>query len=271
MENLMAEAPLPNGTDTPRSALGVAGGVALVTGAGSGIGRATAIRFAQAGASVVIADIDLVGAEETAERVRAFDVPALTLQVDVSQDDAISEMIDTTIAEYGRIDFAHNNAGIVGKQLRLIDYAIEDIDRLLIVNLRSVIQCMRAELPHMLSAGRGVIVNTASEAALKGGAADAIYTATKHGVAGITKSAALEVARKGLRVNAVCPGVIASGITEQLARDNPKQYRKSEQLMPVRRFGQPEEIADAVVWLCSNEARLINGHLLAIDGGWSAT
>jgi NAD(P)-dependent dehydrogenase (short-subunit alcohol dehydrogenase family) len=250
---------------------GIEGRVALVTGAGSGIGRATAIGFAAAGASVVVADIDLGNAEATAAQIQSSGARALALEVDIADDDAVKSMIERTVSEFGQLDFAHNNAGIVGKQVRLVDYEVADIDRLLAVNLRGVIQCMRIELSHMLSAERGVIVNTASEAALKGGAADAIYTAAKHGVAGVTKSAALEVARTGIRVNAVCPGVIETGITQQVARENPEQYRRSERMMPVRRFGQPEEIADAVVWLCSDSASLVNGHLLAVDGGWAVS
>ncbi len=249
---------------------GLEDGVALVTGAGSGIGRATAIRFAHAGVSVAVADIDLENAEETAHAVEASGVRALPIQADVANESAVDEMVARTIRELGRLDFAHNNAGLAGAQVKLVDYDLASLDRVLAVNLRGVMLCMRAELPHMMERRRGVIVNTASEAAFKGSAADAVYTATKHGVAGVTKTVALEVARTGLRVNAVCPGMIETAITDRVKQERPDQFARVERTMPVNRLGRPEEVADAVVWLCSDGASLVTGHMLAVDGGWAA-
>lgn len=247
------------------------GRAGLVTGAGSGIGRATARAMARAGAAVVVADVDTAGANETVEVITAEGGEASAFTCDVTSSRDVAAMVAAVIDRYGTLDFAHNNAGVVGAQVRLADYDEGDWDRIVGVNLKGTFLCLRHELRHMVDTGGGAIVNTASEAALKGSAADAVYTASKMGVAGLTKVAALEVARRGVRVNAVCPGVIETAITQRVAEQSPDQYRRASQLMPIGRYGTPEEVADAVVWLCSDEARLVTGILLPVDGGWSAT
>jgi NAD(P)-dependent dehydrogenase (short-subunit alcohol dehydrogenase family) len=242
-----------------------------VTGAGSGIGRATALALARSGAAVVVADVDVDGANETVDAITAEGGDATAFTCDVSRSDDVVAMVAAVVDRYGTLDFAHNNAGVVGAQVRLTDYGEDEWDRIVGINLKGTFLCLQHELRHMVANRRGTIVNTASEAALKGSAADAVYTASKTGVAGLTKVAALEVAKLGVRVNAVCPGVIETAITRRIAEESPELHRKASQLMPVGRYGTPEEVADAVVWLCSDEARLVTGILLPVDGGWSAT
>lgn len=249
----------------------LAGRAGLVTGAGSGIGRATALRLARAGAAVVVADVDEAAAAETVRLITEAAGAAVGSIGDIADEADVSAMVELTLSHFGRIDFAHNNAGIMGSQRPLVDYSLDDFDRILRVNLRGTFLCMQAELRVMLEQGHGAIVNTASEAALKGSAADAVYTASKHAVAGLTKTAALEHARRGVRVNAVCPGVILTGMMEAVAETNPAGYEKAERLMPIGRYGLPEEVAEAVLWLCSDASSLVTGHLLAVDGGWAAS
>ena len=247
----------------------LAGQAGLVTGAGSGIGRATALRLAAAGAAVVVADIDEGAARATVELVQLAGGTAVACQCDIANQTDVGAMVELTVERFGRLDFAHNNAGVMGTQRRAVDYALDDFDRIMWINVRGTFLCMQAELRVMLSAGRGCIVNTASEASLKGSAADAVYTASKHAIAGLTKTAALEYARRGIRVNAVCPGVILTGMMQAVEQTNPDNYEKAKNLMPIGRYGQPEEIAEAVLWLCSDASSLVNGHLLAVDGGWA--
>ncbi len=249
---------------------GLAGRAGLVTGAGSGIGRATAVRLAADGASVVVADVDSAAAHETAQRVVEAGGTAVACACDISDEAQVNEMVALTMDRFGRLDFAHNNAGIMGSQRRLADYSVADFDRIMLVNTRGTFLCMQAELRVMLEQGHGVIVNTASEAALKGSAADAAYTASKHAVAGMTKTAALEYAKRNIRINAVCPGVILTAMMEEVGTTNPAGYEAAKQLMPIGRYGLAEEVAEAVLWLCSDASSLMTGHLLAVDGGWSA-
>lgn len=243
----------------------------LVTGAGSGIGRATAIRLAAAGAWVVVADFDEATALETVQLIVDAGGTAVPSVGDIANEADVAAMVALTTTRFGRLDFAHNNAGVMGSQCQLIDYSMEDFDRIVSINLRGTFLCMRAELQVMLAQGHGAIVNTASEAALKGSAADAVYTASKHAIAGLTKTAALECARRGVRVNAVCPGVILTGMMEAVAETNPAGYEKAKRLMPIGRYGHPDEIAEAVLWLCSDASSLVTGHLMAVDGGWSVS
>jgi NAD(P)-dependent dehydrogenase (short-subunit alcohol dehydrogenase family) len=242
-----------------------------VTGAGSGIGRACALALADAGAAVVVSDIDLTAAEGMVSAIAEHGGRAVADRCDVADPDAVAAMVRTCVDEFGALDFAVNNAGVVGTQVQLHRYDLADWHRIIAVNLTGVFLCMREQLAVMYSQGRGAIVNVASEASLKGSAADAAYTASKHGVAGITKSGALEAARRGVRVNAVCPGVIETGILQAAIAEHPEVAEKSRQLMPIGRFGRPEEIAAAVVWLCTDAASLVTGHLMAVDGGWAAT
>jgi NAD(P)-dependent dehydrogenase (short-subunit alcohol dehydrogenase family) len=245
------------------------GQAGLVTGAGSGIGRATALRLAAAGASIIVSDIDEGAARETVALVEQAGGTAVACRCDISDEADVEAMVALTVAQFGRLDFAHNNAGVMGTQRRAVDYALDDFDRIMRINVRGTFVCMQAELRVMLDAGKGCIVNTASEASLKGSAADAVYTASKHAVAGLTKTAALEYARRGIRINAVCPGVILTGMMQEVEHTNPAGYEKAMKLMPIGRYGQPEEIAEAVLWLCSEASSLVTGHLLAVDGGWA--
>jgi NAD(P)-dependent dehydrogenase (short-subunit alcohol dehydrogenase family) len=180
-------------------------------------------------------------------------------------------MVASCVDRFGSLDFAVNNAGVVGTQQPLHRYALADWNRIIAINLTGVFLCTSEQLRVMYERGSGSIVNIASEAALKGSAADAVYTASKHGVAGLTKTAALEAARRGVRVNAVCPGVIETGILRDVIERSPEVAEQSKRLMPVGRFGQPAEIAAAVLWLCSDASSLVVGHLLAVDGGWAVS
>jgi len=244
------------------------GRVALVTGGGYGMGRSSALRFAACGASVAVADIDASKGMETVELVRAAGGIAEFIQVDVGYADGVREMVDFTVATFGGLDYAHNNAGIIEGQDPLVRYSEDLWERVLRTNLTGVFLCLKYEIPQMLRRGGGAIVNVASEAAYKGDVADIGYTASKHGVVGLTTAAGLQYAKRGIRVNAVAPGNIATGITER-AREylTPEQYRRMETAMPIGRLGRAEEIAELVVWLCSDAASLINAALIAADAG----
>jgi NAD(P)-dependent dehydrogenase (short-subunit alcohol dehydrogenase family) len=242
---------------------------ALVTGAGSGIGRATALAFTDAGHDVIVADIDGDAAATTVAEIEERGGGGRPICCDVSLEADVAAAVDLAISTYGRLDAACNNAGIVGKLVPTTDYTESGWRRVLDVNLTGVFFCVKHELRAMTMVGSGAIVNIASEAAIKGNAANVAYTAAKHGVVGITKAAALEVAASGIRVNAVCPGVIRTGIIARGLEQIPETVQHYEQLLPNRRMGEPEEIAAAVVWLCSPGASLITGHSLIADGGWA--
>jgi NAD(P)-dependent dehydrogenase (short-subunit alcohol dehydrogenase family) len=196
---------------------------------------------------------------------------AMARRCNVAVESDVAAMVLACVEELGALDFAVNNAGVVGTQQPLHRCSLAEWQRIIDINLTGMFLCVRDQLNVMYQQGRGSIVNIASEAALKGSAADAVYTASKHGVAGLTKTAALEAARRGVRVNAVCPGVIETGILKGVIEANPEVAEKSKRLMPIGRLGQPEEIAAAVLWLCSDAASLVVGHLLAVDGGWSVS
>lgn len=238
--------------------------VALVTGAGSGIGRATAMAFAAAGASVAVADIDEAAGRAVAEAIGAAGGTAGFFGVDVSDEAAVGALVAAVLARFGRLDFAHNNAGIEGSHVPLFEQSADNWRRVIDVNLGGVFYCMKAEIPVMLAAGGGVIVNTASASGLIGGYNLSTYTAAKHGVVGLTKAAAMEVANRGVRINALCPGAIDTPFIAEL----PSPLR--DRLLfatPMGRFGQPQEMAQAVLWLCSDAASYMVGHALAADGG----
>ena len=244
------------------------GRVALVTGGNSGIGRATALAFARAGAKVVIAARRITEGEETVQMINAAGGTGCFVPTDVSQADQVVTMVQKTIAVYGRLDVAFNNAGM-GSRAPLVDLTEEDFDRVISVNLKGVWLCMKYEIPQMLKQGGGTIVNTASGAGLVGVPQMPAYVASKHGVVGLTKTAALEYAKSGVRVNAVCPGVIQTPMVERVTHQRPVE----EQMMvaePVGRRGKPEEVAEAVVWLCSEAASFVTGQTMAVDGGASA-
>jgi NAD(P)-dependent dehydrogenase (short-subunit alcohol dehydrogenase family) len=244
------------------------GRAGLVTGAAGGIGRASAVALGRAGASVVIADLDSEreGGEETTRLVEQAGGRARFVACDVTRSDQVAHLVDATVRAYGRLDFAHNNAGI-GVQGRIVDMSEEDFDRCVAINLKGVWLGLKHELPRMLAAGGGAIVNTASLAGLIGLPQGGAYSASKHGVVGITKTAAVEYAQRGIRVNAVCPAAIETRMTDVL----PDELR-AQAVAPqaIKRFGRPDEVAAAVVWLCSDRASFITGAALPVDAGATA-
>ena len=240
--------------------------VALVTGSGSGIGRSTAMAFAQEGAKVVVADIMVEGGEETVSLIKASGGTAIFVKTDVCIAKDVEEMVDTAVREFGRLDCAFNNAGIDGNVSPLHEQTEEDFDRVIQINLKGVWLCMKYEILQMLKQGRGAIVNASSIAGLTG-QGTAPYGASKHGVVGLTKVAALQNATTGIRVNAVCPAAVYTPMVEKLMQSDPKMKLYIETMQPMGRVGQPEEIAQAVVWLCSDAASFITGHALPVDGG----
>ena len=243
------------------------GKVALVTGAGSGIGRATALVFAREGAKVVVSDIVVEGGEETVQQIKAAGGEAIFVKADVSKGADVEALIIQTVETYGRLDCAFNNAGIEGGVKPTIDCTEEEFARTIAVNLTGVWLCMKYEIQQMLSQGGGTIVNTASVAGLVGFPGLPDYVASKHGVLGLTKTAALEYAKSGIRVNAVCPGVIQTPMVERGAQLSPGFDELAVSMEPVGRFGQPSEIGEAVVWLCSEAASFVTGHPMTVDGG----
>ena len=247
------------------------GKVALVTGGGSGIGRATALAFAREKAKVVTADVDVVGGEETARMIREAGGEAVFVKTDVSIAAEVEALVAKAVETYGRLDCAHNNAGV---ELEYTDpdqrHDEETWDRIIDINLKGVWLCMKYEIPPMVSHGGGAIVNTSSVAGLVGVAGQPAYVASKHGVAGLTKSTALEYAKEGLRVNAVCPGLIATPLLERVHERNPELRDVIGEWEPIGRLGTPEEVAEAVVWLCSDAASFVTGHTMAVDGGFVA-
>ena len=243
------------------------GKVALVTGAGSGIGRATALVFAREGAKVVVADIVVEGGQETVQQIEVAGGEAIFVKADVSQAADVETLIAKTVETYGRLDCAFNNAGIEGGMKLTIDCTKEEFDRTIAVNLTGVWLCMKYEIQQMLSQGSGAIVNTASAAGLVGFPSLPDYVASKHGVVGLTKTAALEYAKSGIRVNAVCPGVIQTPMVERGAQLSPGFDELAVSMEPVGRFGQPSEVGEAVVWLCSDAASFVTGHPMVVDGG----
>jgi NAD(P)-dependent dehydrogenase (short-subunit alcohol dehydrogenase family) len=243
--------------------------VALVTGAAGGIGRATALAFAARGAAVAVADLNATGAEETAHAVADAGGNALPLTVDVSRGDSVTAMIDAVVAHFGRLDFAHNNAGVAyaaDEAGPVAAHGEEVWDRIISVNLKGVWLCMKHEIPHMLAQGHGAIVNTSSILGLVGAPGYSAYVASKHGVSGLTKTAALEYGRANIRINAVCPGLIDTAMVAPLIADEAAR-QASLQSQVIRRMGRPEEVAAAVVWLCSDEASFVTGTLMSVDGG----
>lgn len=242
----------------------MAGRVALVTGGGGGIGRATAHAFARRGARVAVLDINGDLAAQTLKEIKAIGGSAEVFIVDVSDAESVESAVVAVVDRFGRLDFAHNNAGVEGEVTRLADVTEADWNRVIGINLTGVWLCMRAEIKAMSGKG-GAIVNTASASGLvarPGGLST--YVASKHGVVGLTKAAAVDYAADGIRVNAVLPGPIATPFTEDLPQEIKDQLLS---LTPIRRFAQPEEVAESVVWLCSNAASYLAGAALAVDGG----
>jgi NAD(P)-dependent dehydrogenase (short-subunit alcohol dehydrogenase family) len=248
----------------------VDGKIALVTGAGSGIGRATALVFAREGAKVVVADVVVDGGEETVRQIKAAGGEAIFVKADMAKAAEVEAMVQKAVATYGRLDCAHNNAGIEGATGRTADYREEDWNRVIGINLTGVWLCMKHEIAQMLKQGGGAIVNTASDAGLLGVPQMPAYVASKHGVVGLTKTAALEYAKSGIRVNAVCPGVIKTPMVERITSQRAGRAERMAAAEPVGRMGKPEEIAEAVVWLCSEAASFVTGLPMPVDGGIAA-
>ena len=244
--------------------------VALVTCAGSGMGLATANAFAEAGAAVVLADIHEDAVRSAAEKLVAAGHTALAIRCDVSDDAQVAAMVDRTVAEFGRLDAAFNNAGVMAQIAHTADSTREDWEHVIGINLRGVWSCMKHELPQMVRQGGGAIVNCSSVGGFTGNPGISSYIASKHGVIGLTRTAALEYATKGIRVNAVCPGAIDTQIARDVVGGNEEAYEEMGKQVPLGRIGRPEEIASVVLWLCSPGASYVVGHALVVDGGGTA-
>lgn len=243
------------------------GSVALVTGAATGIGRACAEAFAAAGCTVVLADRDADRGQQTARELDALRVKTLFVQTDVSDAEQVRHLHERIMATFGRLDAACNNAGIEGVFGPLAEQSVENFDQVIGVNLRSVFLCMREQIPLMIKSGGGAIVNMASVAGLVGFAGSAAYCASKGGVVQITRTAALDYAEQGIRVNAVCPGVIATEMIDRFTHGEKQAREQMAAMHPMNRMGAPREVADTVVWLCSSQASFVTGQALAVDGG----
>jgi NAD(P)-dependent dehydrogenase (short-subunit alcohol dehydrogenase family) len=241
--------------------------VVLVTGGSYGIGRAAAVMFAQRGAKVVVADRDVRRGEETVQTIKASGGEAIFVKTDVSSESEVEALVNRAVQSYGKLDCAFNNAGIHKQFVSTVDFTTPDWDEMININLKSVWLCMKYEIRQMLKQGKGAIVNTSSAAGLVGAPSNPAYPASKHGVVGITKSTALEFARKGIRVNCVCPGPTRTGMNEELVATNPDIVKAMDQKVPMGRIGEPEEVAAAALFLCSDEASYITGHALPVDGG----
>lgn len=247
----------------------LAGKAVLITGGGSGIGRATALAFAEHGAKIVISDVNTRGGEETLRLLAGAE--AVFLPADVTQAGEVAALVSQAVAAYGRLDFAVNSAGVAGNYgARTSEIAEDDWDFIVNVNLKGVWLCMKHEIAQMEAQGGGVIVNLASAAGLIGTPKGAAYAASKHGVIGLTKSAALEYARRNIRVNAVCPAFVDTPMVAGVVEQAPQMAELTVKGNPMRRLGRPEEVSGAVVWLCSAQASFITGHALAVDGGLTA-
>ena len=243
------------------------GKVALVTGAGLGIGQASALAFAAAGARVAVVDIDGEAAAGTVATVEQQGADTLLIEADVTRASDVERMVAVTVETLGSLDFAHNNVGSLGTRAPIHDYPEDIFESVTRVTQTSMFLCMKYELRHMLRQGAGAIVNTSSVAGFIGLPGESAYVAAKHAVLGLTRTAALEYADHGIRVNAVCPGVIRTPMTEFFLDGDPEAERAAVARHPMGRLGEPAEIADAVVWLCSDEASFVTGHPLVVDGG----
>jgi NAD(P)-dependent dehydrogenase (short-subunit alcohol dehydrogenase family) len=243
--------------------------VALVTGAGSGLGLATAKAFAESGASVVLADWNEKSVHSAAEELNSGGHQALAIRCDVADDAQVEAMVRQAVEAFGRLDAAYNNAGVQNLLAETADTTREDYDRVMGINLRGVWSCMKFELQQMRKQGSGAIVNCSSLGGLVGGAERGIYHAAKHAVIGFTKSAALEYSSRGIRIKAVCPGLIQTPMSDQMvAAGQGEALKAMEKSIPMGRVGRPEEIANAVLWLCSDAASYVAGQSISVDGGF---
>jgi NAD(P)-dependent dehydrogenase (short-subunit alcohol dehydrogenase family) len=245
----------------------LAGKVALVTGAASGIGRASAIAFAREGAKVAVSDVDERGGKDTVHRIQHAGGQAAFFNADVSKSDEVEMLIEKTIQLYSHLDCAHNNAGIWGDTAATANCAEKNWDQVMSINLKGIYLCMKYEIIHMLEQGRGTIVNTSSSLGLIGARNNPAYSASKHGVIGLTKSAALEYAEDGIRINAVCPGLTRTPMAANLMGTDPLVEAQRMSAYPMGRMGDPTEIAEAVLWLSTDAASFVTGHAMVVDGG----
>jgi NAD(P)-dependent dehydrogenase (short-subunit alcohol dehydrogenase family) len=243
------------------------GKVAFVTGAANGIGRAASVAFARAGASVVAADVSEKGNEETVRMIKDLGGRALAVKCDVLRNEDVQRALNATIESFGRLDFAFNNAGIEYAPKPAAELTDEEWDRIIDIDLRGVFLCMKHEIPLILQQGGGAIVNTSSGAGVRGFKGGAAYVAAKHGVVGLTKAAALDYAHLNIRINAVCPGIIDTPMMDRFSGGTDEGRQAVIAQEPVGRMGTPEEIAAAVVWLCSDAARFVVGSAMVVDGG----
>ena len=250
------------------------GKVGLVTGAGAGIGRAAALKCAQEGAKVMVADVNEDGAAQTVEMIEEAGGEAAWFVADVSRAEDVKALVAKTVERFGGLDYAYNNAGIEGKVVPLMEQSEENFDRIIAVNLKGVFLCMKYEIEQMLKNGGGAIVNVASVAGLIGFPGLSPYVASKHGVNGLTKNAALEYSKFGIRVNSICPGGIDTRMLDSLADQTTGGKGSSSEVLgplhPIGRIGEPEEVAELVVWLCSPRASFVTGANIPIDGGFVA-
>ena len=244
----------------------VVGKVVLVTGAGRGIGEASARLFAEEGATVVVADIDGSTAEAVARSIREAGGQASAIQADVTAEESVAAMIAAVVERHGRIDCAHNNAGISGQLTSFTELSLDDWHRMIAINLTSVFLCLKHELLAMVPAGSGAIVNTSSGAGVVGFGGLPHYVAAKHGVLGLTKSAAQEYAKAGIRVNAICPGTTRTPMIESFIAGNPDIERMVTRGIARGVLGEPVEVAQAAVWLCSDRASFVSGESMIVDG-----
>lgn len=241
--------------------------VSIITGAGSGMGRATALRFIEEGAKIVILDWNEEGGKSIEKEIVDSGGEALFVKTDVSKASDVEAAVEVAVARFGRLDCAFNNAGIGSGPFQLADFPEEDWDKTLAVNLKGVFLCMKYEIPAMLKTGGGSIVSTASVDGLVGLAGVSPYVAAKHGVVGLTKAAALDYATQGIRVNCICPGTIRTELVQSWIDKYPEVEEAWTKLAPMERMGEPREIAEAAVWLCSDKSSFVTGHSLVVDGG----
>lgn len=248
------------------------GKVAIVTGASSGIGRATALAFAARGAKVVVADVDAKGGEATVDQIKESAVEAVFVKTDVSRSEDVQGLVRKTVETYGRLDYALNNAGVNrGIGVPTADYKEEDWDIVQSVNLKGVWLCMKYEIQQMLKqGGKGSIVNTASISGLSAHPADPAYVSSKFGCVGLTKTAALEYAKTNIRINCVCPGPVKTGLFDRVEEAIPGASEGARDMVPMGRVGEPEEVAEAVMWLCSDGASFVTALAMSVDGGEAA-